>query len=139
MTQKLIDLKDKQQQQLLNLRQEQYYSEKYQKREHIKLVSQGCKHTRLCLGSCGALRRRSKRLLLSDDSEGVVCEQMALAGRAQRLLSVDTLTLLEFLISSSNPSIKLCFVFTFPGLFLNVSSFRGIFEMAQGSKKFFLK
>lgn len=39
MTQKLIDLKDKQQQQLLNLRQEQYYSEKYQKREHIKLVS----------------------------------------------------------------------------------------------------
>ncbi|KAG8517784.1 1-phosphatidylinositol 4,5-bisphosphate phosphodiesterase beta-1, partial [Galemys pyrenaicus] len=37
MTQKLIDLKDKQQQQLLNLRQEQYYSEKYQKREHIKL------------------------------------------------------------------------------------------------------
>lgn len=38
MTQKLIDLKDKQQQQLLNLRQEQYYSEKYQKREHIKLV-----------------------------------------------------------------------------------------------------
>lgn len=41
MTQKLIDLKDKQQQQLLNLRQEQYYSEKYQKREHIKLVSLG--------------------------------------------------------------------------------------------------
>lgn len=41
MTQKLIDLKDKQQQQLLNLRQEQYYSEKYQKREHIKLVSWG--------------------------------------------------------------------------------------------------
>ncbi|CAH6787813.1 Plcb1 [Phodopus roborovskii] len=41
MTQKLIDLKDKQQQQLLNLRQEQYYSEKYQKREHIKLVSRG--------------------------------------------------------------------------------------------------
>ena len=39
MTQKLIDLKDRQQQQLLNLRQEQYYSEKYQKREHIKLVS----------------------------------------------------------------------------------------------------
>lgn len=38
MNQKLIDLKDKQQQQLLNLRQEQYYSEKYQKREHIKLV-----------------------------------------------------------------------------------------------------
>ncbi|KAB0384401.1 hypothetical protein FD755_006318, partial [Muntiacus reevesi] len=37
MTQKLVDLKDKQQQQLLNLRQEQYYSEKYQKREHIKL------------------------------------------------------------------------------------------------------
>ncbi|XP_076971794.1 1-phosphatidylinositol 4,5-bisphosphate phosphodiesterase beta-1 isoform X3 [Tamandua tetradactyla] len=40
MTQKLIDLKDKQQQQLLNLRQEQYYSEKYQKREHIKLLVQ---------------------------------------------------------------------------------------------------
>ncbi|XP_006921662.1 1-phosphatidylinositol 4,5-bisphosphate phosphodiesterase beta-1 [Pteropus alecto] len=40
MTQKLIDLKDKQQQQLLNLRQEQYYSEKYQKREHIKLLIQ---------------------------------------------------------------------------------------------------
>lgn len=43
MTQKLIDLKDKQQQQLLNLRQEQYYSEKYQKREHIKLVSWGAR------------------------------------------------------------------------------------------------
>uniref|UniRef100_H0WUK0 1-phosphatidylinositol 4,5-bisphosphate phosphodiesterase n=1 Tax=Otolemur garnettii TaxID=30611 RepID=H0WUK0_OTOGA len=40
MTQKLIDLKDKQQHQLLNLRQEQYYSEKYQKREHIKLLIQ---------------------------------------------------------------------------------------------------
>ncbi|XP_061065967.1 1-phosphatidylinositol 4,5-bisphosphate phosphodiesterase beta-1 isoform X3 [Eubalaena glacialis] len=40
MTQKSIDLKDKQQQQLLNLRQEQYYSEKYQKREHIKLLIQ---------------------------------------------------------------------------------------------------
>lgn len=40
MTQKLIDLKDKQQQQLLNLRQEQYYSEKYQKREHIKVLIQ---------------------------------------------------------------------------------------------------
>ncbi|KAM7236917.1 hypothetical protein CapIbe_011161 [Capra ibex] len=40
MTQKLVDLKDKQQQQLLNLRQEQYYSEKYQKREHIKLLIQ---------------------------------------------------------------------------------------------------
>uniref|UniRef100_A0A8D2BNQ7 1-phosphatidylinositol 4,5-bisphosphate phosphodiesterase n=1 Tax=Sus scrofa TaxID=9823 RepID=A0A8D2BNQ7_PIG len=40
MTQKLIDLKDRQQQQLLNLRQEQYYSEKYQKREHIKLLIQ---------------------------------------------------------------------------------------------------
>lgn len=38
MTQKLVELKEKQQQQLLNLRQEQYYSEKYQKREHIKLV-----------------------------------------------------------------------------------------------------
>ncbi|XP_007165301.1 1-phosphatidylinositol 4,5-bisphosphate phosphodiesterase beta-1 isoform X5 [Balaenoptera acutorostrata] len=40
MTQKSTDLKDKQQQQLLNLRQEQYYSEKYQKREHIKLLIQ---------------------------------------------------------------------------------------------------
>ncbi|XP_044515425.1 1-phosphatidylinositol 4,5-bisphosphate phosphodiesterase beta-1 [Gracilinanus agilis] len=40
MTQKLVELKDKQQQQLLNLRQEQYYSEKYQKREHIKLLIQ---------------------------------------------------------------------------------------------------
>lgn len=38
MTQKLIELKEKQQQQLLNLRQEQYYSEKYQKQAHIKLV-----------------------------------------------------------------------------------------------------
>ncbi|XP_051775239.1 LOW QUALITY PROTEIN: 1-phosphatidylinositol 4,5-bisphosphate phosphodiesterase beta-1 [Erpetoichthys calabaricus] len=34
--QKLAELKEQQQQQLLNLRQEQYYSEKYQKREHIK-------------------------------------------------------------------------------------------------------
>uniref|UniRef100_A0A8C8S7K8 1-phosphatidylinositol 4,5-bisphosphate phosphodiesterase n=1 Tax=Pelusios castaneus TaxID=367368 RepID=A0A8C8S7K8_9SAUR len=40
MTQKLIELKEKQQLQLLNLRQEQYYSEKYQKREHIKLLIQ---------------------------------------------------------------------------------------------------
>uniref|UniRef100_A0ACB8GEP3 Uncharacterized protein n=1 Tax=Sphaerodactylus townsendi TaxID=933632 RepID=A0ACB8GEP3_9SAUR len=40
MTQKLIELKEKQQQQLLNLRQEQYYSEKYQKQAHIKLLIQ---------------------------------------------------------------------------------------------------
>ncbi|XP_053568138.1 1-phosphatidylinositol 4,5-bisphosphate phosphodiesterase beta-1 isoform X1 [Bombina bombina] len=40
MAQKLIELKDQQQQQLLNLRQEQYYSEKYQKREHIKQLIQ---------------------------------------------------------------------------------------------------
>ncbi|XP_056423817.1 1-phosphatidylinositol 4,5-bisphosphate phosphodiesterase beta-1 isoform X2 [Hyla sarda] len=40
MAQKLVELKDQQQQQLLNLRQEQYYSEKYQKREHIKQLIQ---------------------------------------------------------------------------------------------------
>uniref|UniRef100_A0A5S6JWJ1 1-phosphatidylinositol 4,5-bisphosphate phosphodiesterase n=1 Tax=Xenopus tropicalis TaxID=8364 RepID=A0A5S6JWJ1_XENTR len=40
MAQKLIELKEQQQQQLLNLRQEQYYSEKYQKREHIKQLIQ---------------------------------------------------------------------------------------------------
>ncbi|KAM9355316.1 1-phosphatidylinositol 4,5-bisphosphate phosphodiesterase beta-1 [Pholidichthys leucotaenia] len=34
--QRLAELKEQQQQQLLALRQEQYYSEKYQKREHIK-------------------------------------------------------------------------------------------------------
>ncbi|KAJ0060971.1 hypothetical protein NL108_003292 [Boleophthalmus pectinirostris] len=34
--QRLSELKEQQQQQLLTLRQEQYYSEKYQKREHIK-------------------------------------------------------------------------------------------------------
>uniref|UniRef100_A0A3Q3WAF3 1-phosphatidylinositol 4,5-bisphosphate phosphodiesterase n=1 Tax=Mola mola TaxID=94237 RepID=A0A3Q3WAF3_MOLML len=34
--QRLVELKEQQQQQLLTLRQEQYYSEKYQKREHIK-------------------------------------------------------------------------------------------------------
>ncbi|XP_063040749.1 1-phosphatidylinositol 4,5-bisphosphate phosphodiesterase beta-1 [Engraulis encrasicolus] len=33
---KLAELKEQQQQQLLNLRQEQYYSEKYLKKEHIK-------------------------------------------------------------------------------------------------------
>nr|XP_057913827.1 1-phosphatidylinositol 4,5-bisphosphate phosphodiesterase beta-1 isoform X2 [Doryrhamphus excisus] len=33
---RVSDLKEQQQQQLLTLRQEQYYSEKYQKREHIK-------------------------------------------------------------------------------------------------------
>uniref|UniRef100_A0A8C1GAD4 1-phosphatidylinositol 4,5-bisphosphate phosphodiesterase n=1 Tax=Cyprinus carpio TaxID=7962 RepID=A0A8C1GAD4_CYPCA len=36
--QKLSELKEQQQQQLLNLRQEQYYSEKYLKKEHIKQV-----------------------------------------------------------------------------------------------------
>uniref|UniRef100_A0A7N8WQ65 1-phosphatidylinositol 4,5-bisphosphate phosphodiesterase n=1 Tax=Mastacembelus armatus TaxID=205130 RepID=A0A7N8WQ65_9TELE len=35
-SQRLAELKEQQQQQLLTLRQEQYYSEKYQKREHIK-------------------------------------------------------------------------------------------------------
>uniref|UniRef100_A0AAQ4PSU9 Phosphoinositide phospholipase C n=1 Tax=Gasterosteus aculeatus aculeatus TaxID=481459 RepID=A0AAQ4PSU9_GASAC len=35
---RLAELKEQQQQQLLQLRQEQYYSEKYQKREHIKQV-----------------------------------------------------------------------------------------------------
>lgn len=48
MTQKLVELKEKQQQQLLNLRQEQYYSEKYQKQAHIKLVGAGGGGTRLC-------------------------------------------------------------------------------------------
>lgn len=38
-TQRLAELKEQQQQQLLTLRQEQYYSEKYQKREHIKQVT----------------------------------------------------------------------------------------------------
>lgn len=37
-SQRLAELKEQQQQQLLSLRQEQYYSEKYQKREHIKQV-----------------------------------------------------------------------------------------------------
>lgn len=37
-SQRLAELKEQQQQQLLTLRQEQYYSEKYQKREHIKQV-----------------------------------------------------------------------------------------------------
>ncbi|TRY92494.1 hypothetical protein DNTS_028195 [Danionella cerebrum] len=37
-SQKLSELKETQQQQLLNLRQEQYYSEKYLKKEHIKQV-----------------------------------------------------------------------------------------------------
>lgn len=37
-SQRLSELKEQQQQQLLTLRQEQYYSEKYQKREHIKQV-----------------------------------------------------------------------------------------------------
>lgn len=35
---KMAELKEQQQQQLLNLRQEQYYSEKYLKKEHIKQV-----------------------------------------------------------------------------------------------------
>uniref|UniRef100_A0A8C9VHL2 phosphoinositide phospholipase C n=1 Tax=Scleropages formosus TaxID=113540 RepID=A0A8C9VHL2_SCLFO len=39
---KLAELKEQQQQQLLNLRQEQYYSEKYQKKEHIKQVLMRC-------------------------------------------------------------------------------------------------
>lgn len=39
-SQRLAELKEQQQQQLLTLRQEQYYSEKYQKREHIKQVLQ---------------------------------------------------------------------------------------------------
>lgn len=38
--QRLAELKEQQQEQLLTLRQEQYYSEKYQKREHIKQVVQ---------------------------------------------------------------------------------------------------
>uniref|UniRef100_A0AAZ3RNM8 Phosphoinositide phospholipase C n=1 Tax=Oncorhynchus tshawytscha TaxID=74940 RepID=A0AAZ3RNM8_ONCTS len=37
-SQRLSELKEKQQQQLLTLRQEQYYSEKYQKKEHNKMV-----------------------------------------------------------------------------------------------------
>ncbi|XP_069464387.1 1-phosphatidylinositol 4,5-bisphosphate phosphodiesterase beta-1 isoform X3 [Ambystoma mexicanum] len=54
MAQKLNELKEQQQQQLLNLRQEQYYSEKYQKREHIKQliqkltdVAEECQNTQL--------------------------------------------------------------------------------------------
>uniref|UniRef100_A0A4W5KL04 Phosphoinositide phospholipase C n=1 Tax=Hucho hucho TaxID=62062 RepID=A0A4W5KL04_9TELE len=37
-SQRLSELKEKQQQQLLTLRQEQYYSEKYQKKEHNKML-----------------------------------------------------------------------------------------------------
>lgn len=37
--QKLSELKEQQQQQLLTLRQEQFYSEKYLKREHVRLVT----------------------------------------------------------------------------------------------------
>lgn len=37
---KMAELKEQQQQQLLNLRQEQYYSEKYLKKEHIKQVGE---------------------------------------------------------------------------------------------------
>uniref|UniRef100_A0A8C5GJ52 1-phosphatidylinositol 4,5-bisphosphate phosphodiesterase n=1 Tax=Gouania willdenowi TaxID=441366 RepID=A0A8C5GJ52_GOUWI len=37
--QRMVELKEQQQQQLLTLRQEQYYSEKYQKREHIKKIT----------------------------------------------------------------------------------------------------
>uniref|UniRef100_A0AAZ3PLA6 1-phosphatidylinositol 4,5-bisphosphate phosphodiesterase n=1 Tax=Oncorhynchus tshawytscha TaxID=74940 RepID=A0AAZ3PLA6_ONCTS len=37
-SQRLSELKEQQQQQLLTLRQEQYYSEKYQKKEHIKML-----------------------------------------------------------------------------------------------------
>uniref|UniRef100_A0A8C9S105 Phosphoinositide phospholipase C n=1 Tax=Scleropages formosus TaxID=113540 RepID=A0A8C9S105_SCLFO len=51
---KLAELKEQQQQQLLNLRQEQYYSEKYQKKEHIKqlmekltLVTEECQNNQL--------------------------------------------------------------------------------------------
>lgn len=36
---KLSELKEQQQQQLLTLRQEQFYSEKYLKREHVRLVT----------------------------------------------------------------------------------------------------
>uniref|UniRef100_A0AAY4CBM6 Phosphoinositide phospholipase C n=1 Tax=Denticeps clupeoides TaxID=299321 RepID=A0AAY4CBM6_9TELE len=39
---KLTELKEQQQQQLLSLRQEQYYSEKYLKKEHIKQVKHSC-------------------------------------------------------------------------------------------------
>lgn len=54
MTQKLIELKERQQQQLLNLRQEQYYSEKYQKQAHIKLVCVAARDSCHPLGTCKA-------------------------------------------------------------------------------------
>lgn len=57
--QRLVELKEQQQQQLLTLRQEQYYSEKYQKREHIKQVVTNMlyetnAHTCKCEGSVPA-------------------------------------------------------------------------------------
>lgn len=48
-SQRLAELKEQQQQQLLTLRQEQYYSEKYQKREHIKQVLRNEKKKSLSL------------------------------------------------------------------------------------------
>uniref|UniRef100_A0A4W3HCC0 1-phosphatidylinositol 4,5-bisphosphate phosphodiesterase n=1 Tax=Callorhinchus milii TaxID=7868 RepID=A0A4W3HCC0_CALMI len=45
-TQKSAELKEQQQEQLLSVRQEQYYSEKYQKREHVKQLVQ--KLTEVC-------------------------------------------------------------------------------------------
>lgn len=82
MTQKLIDLKDKQQQQLLNLRQEQYYSEKYQKREHIKLVSWGARVA--CVQLQGSLEEQMLAALRCFKSEEVKGASVERAESSQR-------------------------------------------------------
>ena len=65
--QRVSELKDQQQQQLLTLRQEQYYSEKYQKREHIKQVHTHTHTLPALLVSCGPLVHRVSSAPIRDD------------------------------------------------------------------------
>uniref|UniRef100_A0AAY4CBN9 1-phosphatidylinositol 4,5-bisphosphate phosphodiesterase n=1 Tax=Denticeps clupeoides TaxID=299321 RepID=A0AAY4CBN9_9TELE len=71
---KLTELKEQQQQQLLSLRQEQYYSEKYLKKEHIKQMIEKMKGFIYLEGDiCGALledaqTKRNEKLLESHKS-----------------------------------------------------------------------
>uniref|UniRef100_A0A8C7JCR9 Phosphoinositide phospholipase C n=1 Tax=Oncorhynchus kisutch TaxID=8019 RepID=A0A8C7JCR9_ONCKI len=59
-SQRLSELKEKQQQQLLALRQEQYYSEKYQKKEHNKMLMYACISWAICFTILLFLHREKK-------------------------------------------------------------------------------
>uniref|UniRef100_A0A4W3HF78 1-phosphatidylinositol 4,5-bisphosphate phosphodiesterase n=1 Tax=Callorhinchus milii TaxID=7868 RepID=A0A4W3HF78_CALMI len=76
-TQKSAELKEQQQEQLLSVRQEQYYSEKYQKREHVKQLVQ--KLTEVC-EECQANQLKKLKELCENEWECALISALTTPG-----------------------------------------------------------